>query len=181
MDRFETIAIDVIAAAGGRVVKTLGDEVMGITDDPLCGAAIGLHLLDSVDAHPKLPEVPRGIGRGGRVLRRFGDVYGPVVNIASRLTAAAKPGTVLVDRELATTLEQEPALQLRRRRPISGYAATRTCPPGESSQPAVAPQIKANEFHAPLSRSPTTQHGVQLSNRMPIGAPSRWIWAGAIR
>ena len=95
VDRFETIAIDVIAAAGGRVVKTLGDEVMFVADDPLCGAAIGLHLLDSIDAHPKLPEV-RSAWRGS-VLRRFGDVYGPVVNIASRLTAAAKPGTVLVD------------------------------------------------------------------------------------
>ena len=42
----------------------------------------------------------------GNVLSRFGDVYGPVVNIASRLTSAAKPGTVLVDRELATALAE---------------------------------------------------------------------------
>ena len=97
---------------------------MFVADDPLCGAAIGLHLLDSIDAHPKLPEVRVGMA-WGRVLRRFGDVYGPVVNIASRLTSAAKPGTVLVDRELATALEQEPAIQLRRRRPISvrGYTS----------------------------------------------------------
>ena len=59
----------------------------------------------------------------GHVLRRFGDVYGPVVNVASRLTSAAKPGTVLVDRELATVLAEEATMRLRRRRPISvrGY------------------------------------------------------------
>ena len=123
IDRFDAIALDVVAAAGGRVVKTLGDEVMFVADDPLRGAEIGRRLLVSVDAHPKLPDVRIGMA-WGRVLRRFGDVYGPVVNIASRLTAAAKPGTVLVDRELATALQEEPAVQLRRRRPISARGYT---------------------------------------------------------
>ena len=35
------------------------------------------------------------------MLARYGDVYGPVVNIASRLTGLARPDTVLVDQELA--------------------------------------------------------------------------------
>ena len=58
------------------------------------------------------------------VLSRFGDVYGPVVNIASRLTSAAKPGVVLVDRELAAALEDVPGVRLRRRRPksVRGYS-----------------------------------------------------------
>jgi adenylate cyclase len=33
----------------------------------------------------------------GDVVLRLGDVFGPVVNIASRLTSVARPGTVLVD------------------------------------------------------------------------------------
>ena len=32
------------------------------------------------------------------MVSRLGDVFGPVVNIASRLTSLARPGTVLVDR-----------------------------------------------------------------------------------
>ena len=35
------------------------------------------------------------------MLARYGDVFGPVVNIASRLTGLARPGTVLIDQELS--------------------------------------------------------------------------------
>jgi adenylate cyclase len=59
----------------------------------------------------------------GQVLSRFGDVYGSVVNLAARLTALARPGTVLVDRELADALRDEDGYQLRPRRPtaVRGY------------------------------------------------------------
>jgi adenylate cyclase len=101
----------------------LGDEVMFLADDPVGGSAIGLMLLDAIGVDQELPDVRIGMA-WGHVLRRFGDVYGPVVNIASRLTSAAKPGTVLVDRELATALEEEPGVRLRRRRPMAvrGYS-----------------------------------------------------------
>ena len=57
------------------------------------------------------------------ILSRFGDVYGSVVNLAARLTSVARPGTILVDRELAAELGDEPAYDLRSRRPVSvrGY------------------------------------------------------------
>jgi adenylate cyclase len=123
IERFESTAAEVIAAAAGRLVKTLGDEVLFVAADPVAAAAIGLGLLDSIDVDGELPDVRIGMARGN-VLSRFGDVYGPVVNIASRLTSAAKPGTVLVDRELAMALDSEPGLRLRRRRPMSvrGYS-----------------------------------------------------------
>ena len=44
------------------------------------------------------------------MLTRLGDVYSPVVNLASRLTSVARPSTMLVDRELA-----------ERVRDLSGY------------------------------------------------------------
>ena len=40
----------------------------------------------------------------GRVLSRLGDIYGPTVNLAARLTTLAEPGTVLVDATTASTL-----------------------------------------------------------------------------
>ncbi len=122
IERFESAALDVIATAGGRLVKTLGDEVMFVVEDPVAGANIALDLLDRLHREPDLPELRIGLA-WGRVLSRFGDVYGPVVNIASRLTSAAKPGTALVDRELAAVLEDNDGFRLRRRRPIAvrGY------------------------------------------------------------
>ena len=45
---------------------------------------------------PVLPDVRVGIATGP-VLDRMGDVFGTTVNLASRLTALAAPGTVLVD------------------------------------------------------------------------------------
>jgi adenylate cyclase len=50
-------------------------------------------------------------------------VYGPVVNVAARLTSVARPGSVVADREFAAALGGESGLQLRRIRRVSvrGY------------------------------------------------------------
>ena len=123
LERFDSLAANVIARAGGRVVKTLGDEVMFTADSPRAAAVIALGLLDAIEEDGELPNV--GIGMAfGRVLHRFGDVYGPVVNVASRLTSIAKPGVVLVEAALATALKNEPGVRLRRRRttPVRGYS-----------------------------------------------------------
>jgi adenylate cyclase len=57
----------------------------------------------------------------GRVLSRFGDVFGASVNVAARLTDIAQPSTVLTDRATADLLagderfvvEQQPARELQ--------------------------------------------------------------------
>ena len=43
----------------------------------------------------------------GRILSRLGDIYGPTVNLAARLTTLADPGTVLVDSMTASALEHD--------------------------------------------------------------------------
>jgi adenylate cyclase len=57
------------------------------------------------------------------VLTRLGDVYSPVVNLASRLTSIARPSTVLVDMQLARRLRGAPAYRVRplRRVSVRGY------------------------------------------------------------
>jgi adenylate cyclase len=59
----------------------------------------------------------------GDVVTRFGDVYGEAVNIAARLTTHARPGRILVDRNLAAALEHDSRFELRTRRPLAvrGY------------------------------------------------------------
>ena len=122
VDSFEALAFDVIAERAGRVVKTLGDEVMFTTDDPAAAAEIALSLTERVEAADDLPELRIGLACGP-VLSRLGDVYGEPVNIASRLTSIARPGSILVDRELATVIDEDPRFRLRRvpPRPVRGY------------------------------------------------------------
>ena len=123
IDRFEGLAADVVAGSGGRVVKMVGDEVMFTADDAATGAEIAVTLADGVGADETLPDLRVGAAYG-TLLSRLGDVYGEPVNIASRLTSAARPGSVLVDKELAAALEPDERWRLRRvpPRPVRGYS-----------------------------------------------------------
>jgi adenylate cyclase len=122
IERFEGLAADVVALNGGRVIKSIGDEVLFVTDTPAQGAALALALQDKVTEAGDMPELRIGLAYGS-ILIRLGDVYGEVVNLASRLTSEAKPGRVLADRELAAALDGHPAYRLRRLRRVSvrGY------------------------------------------------------------
>jgi adenylate cyclase len=122
IERFEGMAADVVALNGGRVIKSIGDEVLFVADTPAEGAAIALALQDKVTEAGDLPELRIGLAYG-TILIRLGDVYGEVVNLASRLTSEAKPGRVLADRELAAALDGHPDYRLRKLRRVSvrGY------------------------------------------------------------
>jgi adenylate cyclase len=119
---FQGIATDVVAGCRGRVVKTVGDEVLFVADEIADGAAIALGLRDRVRGEPLLPRLRIGLA-AGPVLVRYGDVYGEVVNIASRLTTHADPDSVLVDRAVAQNLADDPRFTLRPVRPLAvrGY------------------------------------------------------------
>ena len=123
VDRFEGLVADVVARCGGRVVKMVGDEVMFTADDAATGAEIAMTLAEGVAADDDLPELRVGAAYGP-LLSRLGDVYGEPVNIASRLTSTARPGSVLVDKELAAALEGDERWRLRRvpPRPVRGYS-----------------------------------------------------------
>ncbi len=122
IERFEGMAADVVALNGGRVIKSIGDEVLFVTDTAAQAAAVALALQDEVAATDDLPELRIGLAYGS-ILIRLGDVYGEVVNLAARLTSECKPGRVLVDRELAAALDGHSAYRLRKLRRVSvrGY------------------------------------------------------------
>jgi adenylate cyclase len=122
LERFEALAADLIAEQHGRVVKTIGDEVLFTVEQPGAAAELAMQLQEQAAAQ-ELPPLRIGLAFGS-VLARYGDVYGPVVNIASRLTGLARPGTVLVDSELAAALLDDSAWSTKRLRPaqVRGYA-----------------------------------------------------------
>jgi adenylate cyclase len=116
LDAFESLATETVGQHGGRIVKTIGDEVLFQADDPASAALIALELLEGAKQHPDLPELRAGVALGP-VVTRLGDVYGSTVNIASRLTNLARPGWVLIDRNMHMALENDPRFRFKSRRP----------------------------------------------------------------
>jgi adenylate cyclase len=121
VEDFESTAAEVIAGRSGRVVKTVGDGVLFTAASAVDAVEIALELPDRWSAEDR---PPLRVGAAyGAVLTRLGDVYSPVVNLASRLTSIAHPSTVLVDRELARQLRGRPEYRVRplRRVSVRGY------------------------------------------------------------
>ena len=118
VDQFERLAYDVVVAGGGRVVKMIGDEVMFLVDDPVAAADIALGLADASRQTDELTDVRVGLALGP-VLEREGDVFGATVNLASRATAIAYPGTVVVSPELRAVLTEHGDYAFRGLRPRS--------------------------------------------------------------
>ncbi len=95
-ERFEELATEVVAAPV-RLVKTIGDAVMLISPEarPLVGAALDL-VSAAAEEGDQFPVLRAGIATGP-ALPQAGDFYGRSVNLASRITGIARPGSVLVD------------------------------------------------------------------------------------
>jgi adenylate cyclase len=121
VSRFEALSADVITAHGGRLIKTVGDEVLFTTVGVAPAAAIALDLVETMTEDDVLPDVRCGMARGP-IISRLGDVFGTTVNRASRLTAVAQAGTVLVDATLARELAAMSGFELtgQRRRILRG-------------------------------------------------------------
>jgi adenylate cyclase len=124
VDTFEAHSFDIVTEHGGRVIKTIGDEILFVADRPEEGARIALALTEAEDLHDGFPTLRVGLAYGP-VLSRVGDVFGPVVNIASRLTSLARPGRILIERELRGALrgyEEEFRVRRSRTTAVRGYA-----------------------------------------------------------
>jgi adenylate cyclase len=112
---FETGAADIVAGHGARLVKTLGDEVMFVADQPAdaVGIALAMHALP-----PSGEPMQLRIGLAtGRLITVMGDYYGQTVNRASRLTAIAKPGGTMIDPATEEGLADDGAWVVRHHRP----------------------------------------------------------------
>jgi adenylate cyclase len=78
-----------------RFVKTIGDAVMVVSPDPRALLETTLALVDAADAEGSaFPQLRAGLA-AGEALSRAGDWFGRPVNLASRVTTIAYPGSVL--------------------------------------------------------------------------------------
>ncbi len=121
VELFESRCSDVVTGQHGRVIKTLGDAVLFVNDDPIRAYDTAEGIIAVVGRDARMPDVRVGLASGS-VVMRLGDVFGPPVNLASRLTAVARRNRVIVDQATAALL---PPDQFESRplpaRPVRGF------------------------------------------------------------
>lgn len=84
-----------VAVPPVRYVKSIGDEVMLVSSDPVAMLDALLDLVDATEAIEGFPRLRTGVATGLAV-SRAGDWYGGSVNLAARVTTASRPGAILV-------------------------------------------------------------------------------------
>ncbi|BBX31027.1 adenylate/guanylate cyclase domain-containing protein [Mycolicibacterium mageritense] len=84
-----------VAVGPVRLIKTIGDAVMFVSTDPVALLDAALALVAVTETDDDFPRLRVGLATGMAV-SRAGDWFGSPVNLASRVTGAARPGTVLV-------------------------------------------------------------------------------------
>lgn len=153
LESFEAIATEIVGGHDGRIVKTIGDEILFVADSAAAAAEIAVRLQEAAAADDGIPPLRIGVA-AGPVVSRLGDVYGSTVNIASRLTSICRPGWVLVDREMAEQLRADDRYNLKSRRPesVRGYHHLRQwrlrraspSPGGDARTAATAPKERGS-------------------------------------
>jgi adenylate cyclase len=97
--RLEALTTEVIDAPV-RLIKTIGDAAMLTSLEPESLLDAALDLLDAAEAEGEdFPQLRAGIAIGP-ALSRAGDWFGRPVNLASRITQIARPGSLLAEREV---------------------------------------------------------------------------------
>lgn len=118
---FESRCADVVAGQNGRVIKSIGDAVLFVNEDPIRAYDTAEGIIAVIGRDPRMPDVRVGLSTGS-VVMRLGDVFGPPVNMAARLTAVARRNRVIVDQD---TAERLPDDQFEARplpaRPVRGF------------------------------------------------------------
>lgn len=123
VESFETRCADIVTARGGRVIKTLGDSILFVADQPADAVDIALSVVEEIGPDTDLPDVRIGLATGS-VITRFGDVFGPTVNLASRLTTVARRNRVIADRATADALpESDYDTRSLPPRPLRGFGS----------------------------------------------------------
>ena len=103
-------------AAGGRVVKTIGDEVMALFPTPHAAAGAASQIQLQTDIMPLVNGMKLGVRIGfhsGPVIQREGDVFGDTVNLAARLVAQATKEQIITSTDTAQQLGETYQNRLR--------------------------------------------------------------------
>src|SRR3972149_1428184 len=101
INRHNGILFPVIEAEGGRVVKTIGDAILACFEDPVAGVKAGAGmqraLAEDRKGRSEIDQIHIRVGlHTGLGLIKDGDVFGDVVNAASRVQHQADVAPPLI-------------------------------------------------------------------------------------
>jgi adenylate cyclase len=117
--RLDQMAVEV-AEPPVRLIKTIGDAVMLGSRDNDAMIEAALALVEAADAESDaFPQLKAGLGRG-EAMGRAGDWFGRPVNLASRITDVARPGSVLVAEDVKESAEADYDWSFARARRLKG-------------------------------------------------------------
>jgi adenylate cyclase len=121
VELFEARCADVVAAHRGRVIKSIGDSVLFVSNDPIDAYDTAEGIITVIGRDSRMPDVRVGLASGS-VVMRLGDVFGPPVNLASRLTGVARRNRIIIDQHTADLLPED-QFETRRlpARPVRGF------------------------------------------------------------
>lgn len=101
--RFESAAWSSAVLCGGRIVKTIGDEVFFAAPAADVACRIGIDIIRAAAQDEVLPAA-RGVVGVGYATPREGDYFGPLVNLLSRMVKIGDPNDLIVTEEVAKEL-----------------------------------------------------------------------------
>jgi len=105
-----------------RLVKTIGDAVMLVAPDPKDLVEAAVQLVERGEAADDLPPLRVGVAFGPAA-NHWGDWFGSTVNLASRLTARARPGSVLAAEEVRDAVGDGYAWSSAGPKKLKGFSA----------------------------------------------------------
>ena len=106
LTRFESAAWSSAVLNGGRVVKTIGDEVFFTAPTAEAACRIGIDVCRAAAEDPLLPPARGAVGIGAATPRE-GDYFGPLVNLLARLVKVGAPGELVVTEAVAEDLSPD--------------------------------------------------------------------------
>ena len=95
-----------------RLVKTIGDAVMLITEQAPAAVLTALKIVASVRAESGFPAVRVGL-HSGPAIERAGDYFGATVNLAARITAYARSEQILCTEVVAESVRSLKFMSIR--------------------------------------------------------------------
>ena len=116
--RCNSMLTECVERHGGRVVKTIGDAVMAVFEDHAEAVASSIEMQEAITADNEKKEESRRVSirigiNYGLGLVKSNDVFGDVVNVASRVESAASPEQILISDTLRAVLGETDRFRIR--------------------------------------------------------------------